>query len=151
MPWKPREASANLFEDFEDWMKEALEGKSVFERLPEAFRRRMMPALNLAETEKEFVVTVDLPGLEEKDVEVQILGNKLVISGERRWEDEKKEKEFYRVESEYGSFRRMIALPDGLTTDAANVAASFDKGMLEIRIPKTAPQPAAKIKIKTGK
>lgn len=148
MPWKARETATSIFDDFEEWMKEALEGKSPFERLPETFRRRMMPALNLAETEKEFVAQLELPGLDEKDVEVQILGNRLVISGERKFEEEKKEKEYYRVESEYGSFRRMIVLPDGLCCEPDKVAATFEKGMLEVRIPKETPQPTAKIQIK---
>ena len=143
--WRERAPLAVLNPDLENWME------SLFDlnpsKLPETFRRTPIPPVNLAETPKEFVATVELPGLEEKDVNVQILGDQLVISGERKWEEEKKEKDFYRVESQYGSFKRVLPLPDGLNLDSAAVSAKLAKGVLEIRIPKVEPKPAAKIKI----
>jgi HSP20 family protein len=118
--------------------------------LPAAFTRNVIPPVDVAETEKNWTVSVQLPGLSEKDIAVQILGNQLVVSGERKWEDEKKGKEFHRVESQYGSFQRSIALPENARLDPDSIAASYKKGILEITIPKVEPTPAAKIPVKAG-
>jgi HSP20 family protein len=118
--------------------------------LPAAFTRNVIPPVDVAETEKNWTVSVQLPGLSEKDIQVQILGNQLVVSGERKWEDEKKGKEFHRVESQYGSFQRSIALPENARLDPDSIAASYKKGILEITIPKVEPTPAAKIPVKAG-
>lgn len=138
--------------DDEDWWSQvfnwgdgSLAGSS---RLPELFRRGPSPALNVAETEDEYTVTLDLPGLDEDDIDVQLMGNHLVISGERKWEDEEKKKEFHRVESEYGTFSRTVVLPEGLTSDPESIKASYKRGLLEIRVPKVEPTPATKIKVK---
>ena len=147
IPWTERHPVTTLHDDFEDWMKEVFDLRSPFERAVEPIKRRMLPALNLAESETEYIVQLELPGMAEEDVEVQILGNKLVIAGERRFKTEKKDGEFYRVESEHGSFRRVVVLPEGLDTTTEAVKAEFDQGMLEIRLPKTKPQPTAKIKV----
>jgi HSP20 family protein len=143
--WRERAPLASFNPDFDNWMESVFDLGSS--KLPETFRRTPMPAVNLAESGKEFVATIEVPGLEEKDVSVQILGDQLVISGERKWEEEKKDKEFYRVESQYGAFKRVLPLPDGLNLDADAVSAKLTKGILEIHIPKTEPKPAAKIKV----
>ena len=113
--------------------------------------RKPMPAINLADTEKFFVATVELPGLEMDDIDIQLVGKQLVITGERKWEKEQKDKDFYRVESQYGTFRRAVELPEGLALDPEKVDASYAKGMLEIRIPKLEPKPATHIKVKVKK
>ena len=118
------------------------------EQLPEVLQSAPVPAVNIAEDEKTLTVSAELPGLEEKDINVQIMGNQLVISAERKFEEEKKEKEFLRVEHQYGSFSRTITLPTGLRTDA--VEAVYKKGILTVAIPKIEPTPAAKIEVKTG-
>ena len=118
------------------------------DRLPETFRTNLVPAVNVAEDEKALTVSVELPGLEEKDIDVEVMGNQLVISGERKFEEEKKEKDFHRVEHQYGSFSRTVTLPTGLKTDA--VDAVYKKGILTVSIPKVEPTPVAKIKVKTG-
>ena len=118
------------------------------EQLPEVLQRASVPAVNIAENEKTFTVSAELPGLEEKDIDVKVLGNQLVISAERKFEEEKKEKEFLRVEHQYGSFSRTISLPTGLRTDA--VEAVYRKGILTLAIPKIEPTPAAKIEVKPG-
>ena len=116
--------------------------------LPEAFRGAGVPPVNLAEDDEALRVSIELPGLDEKDIEVEIVGNRLVVSGERKWKDEKKQKDSYLVESQYGQFRRVIDLPDGLRTDGDSIVAKYAKGMLEIEIPKVEPRPAAKIEVK---
>ena len=120
------------------------------DRLPEVFGRATVPAVNISETEKSWTVAVELPGLNEKDIQVQILGRQLVISGERKWEEEKKNKEYHRVESQYGAFQRAIELPDNLRLDPDSVGATYRRGMLEVTLAKIEPTPAAKIPVKAG-
>ena len=147
MPWRERAPMVTLHTDFEDWMKQFFDGDG-FNRLPRAFHRGLMPAINLAEADGEFTATAELPGLDKDDIEIQMIGNQLVISGERKWENEKQEKEYYRVESQYGSFRRVIELPDGLNKDPDSISATYKDGMLSIRIPKVEPKPTARIEVK---
>lgn len=118
------------------------------DQLPETFRSNLVPAVNIAEDEKALTVSAELPGLEEKDIDVQVMGNQLVISAERKFEEEKKEKEYHRVEHQYGSFSRTVSLPTGLKTDA--VDAVYKNGILTVSIPKIEPTPTAKIKVKHG-
>jgi HSP20 family protein len=96
--------------------------------------RRWVPAMDLVETEDHLVLRADLPGLEKDDVNVEVKDGVLTISGERRAEHEEKSEGFHRVERAFGSFSRSLSLPDGI--DAEKVAADFDKGVLEVRIPK---------------
>jgi HSP20 family protein len=147
MPWRERAPDATLHNDFENWVKHFFDGDG-FNHLPAALQRGPVPPINLADTGDQFVATVELPGLEKDDFEIQMVGDQLVISGERKWEEQKKDKEYYRVESQYGSFRRAIELPDGLNHDPDSIAASYVDGMLEIRIPKVEPKPAARIQVK---
>jgi len=147
IPWTDRNPS--LFRSgLQNWIDEFFDHGTKLDVLPEPFRKGLLPPLNVAESDKELTITLELPGMDENDVEVQVLGDHLVVSGERTWKDEKKEKEFHRVESRYGSFRRVVPLPDGLLTAGDAVHARFEKGMLEIRIPKAEPKPATKVKIR---
>ncbi len=149
IPWGNKSPTQLFGSDLDNWMEEFF--KNTSNRLPEVFQRGSAPALNLADTTREFVVTVELPGVSEKDVSVQVVGQQLVISGERKWEDEKKDKEYFRVESQYGAFRRAVPLPEGLNTDADAVVAKLEKGVLEVRIPKVEPKAAASIKVQAPK
>jgi len=149
IPWSQRRP-ANLFTtDLDDWMQEFFDRSNS--RLPEAFQRPTAPTVNLADTPREFVATVELPGVDEKDIDVQIVAGQLIVSGERKWEEEKKDKEYYRVESQYGSFKRVVPLPDGLASDADAVTAKLSKGVLEIRIPKVEPKTPSTIKVQAAK
>jgi len=96
--------------------------------------RRWMPAMDLVETEDHFVLRADLPGLAEGDVSIEVEDNVLTVSGERKAEHETTKEGYHRVERAFGSFSRSLTLPDGVDADA--VTASFDRGVLEIRIPK---------------
>jgi HSP20 family protein len=93
------------------------------------------PRIDVAETETELVVAADLPGLEEKDVEVSLGGDLLTIRGERKTESEKRLLRYRINERTSGSFSRTIALPSGV--DAEAISASFKNGVLTITIPKT--------------
>jgi len=103
--------------------------------------------MNVAETEGAFRVSLELPGLDEKDIDVQLVGNRLVVSGERKWEERTEEQTFHRFESQFGSFRRAVARRAGFRADPDRVEASYEKGVLEIVVPKVEPTPASRIKV----
>ncbi len=96
--------------------------------------RRWLPAMDLVETGEHFVLRADLPGLSEEDVRIELEENVLTVSGERKAEHEQQEEGFHRVERAFGSFTRTLTLPKGIDPEA--ITASFDKGVLEVRIPK---------------
>jgi HSP20 family protein len=100
----------------------------------ESRSQRWVPAMDLVEADDHFLLKADLPGLGEEDVSIEIRDNALTISGERKAEYEKRERGWYRVERATGRFSRSLTLPDGVDPDAVN--AHFDRGVLEVWIPK---------------
>ena len=113
-----------------------------------ATMRRWMPAMDLVESGEEFVLRADLPGMGEEDVNIELEDSTLTISGERKAEHEAKGEGFYRVERAFGAFSRSLTLPKGVDADA--VTASFDRGVLELRIPKPEERKPRKIAIGGG-
>lgn len=109
-----------------------------------------MPAVDVAEDDKAYKITAELPGLDEKNIEVSLSGDSLVLKGEKRQEKEEKDKNYYLSERSYGSFQRIFRLPDGVDRD--KVAASFAKGVLTVTVPKTgeAQKEPKKIEVKTA-
>ena len=110
--------------------------------------RRWIPPMDLVETDDHFVLRADLPGLGEGDVKLEVQDNVLTLSGERRFEHEAKGEGFYRVERGSGAFSRSLTLPEGVNLDA--IAASFDKGVLEVRIPKPEERKPRRVEIAVG-
>ena len=110
--------------------------------------RRWVPAMDLVETDEHFVLKADLPGLAEEDVNVEVEDNVLTVSGERKAEHEDKREGYVRVERSYGAFRRSLTLPEGV--DPEGVSASFDKGVLEVRIPKPEERKPRRVAIQVG-
>ncbi len=110
--------------------------------------RRWLPAMDLVETADDFVLRADLPGLSEGDVNIELEDNVLTISGERKAEHEERKEGYYRVERASGNFSRSLTLPEGVDPDA--VQASFDKGVLEVRIPKPEQRKPRKVSISVG-
>jgi HSP20 family protein len=96
--------------------------------------RRWAPAMDLVESADHFVLRADLPGMSEEDIEIELEDGTLTVSGERKAEHDEREEGFHRVERSFGAFSRSLTLPKGVDADA--VSASFDRGVLEIRIPK---------------
>jgi HSP20 family protein len=98
------------------------------------------PRIDVSETDKELAITAELPGLEEKDVEVKLSGDQLTIKGEKRseTEDEKDEKGryYHRIERTYGAFQRSLTLP--FEAEASKVVATFKNGVLTVTLPKPA-------------
>jgi HSP20 family protein len=110
--------------------------------------RRWIPAMDLVETQDHFVLRADLPGLAESDVDVELEDNVLTLSGERKVEREDRQEGYYRVERASGSFQRSLTLPEGVDPEA--IEASFDKGVLEVRIPKPEARKPRKVAISVG-
>src|SRR3954453_3728463 len=96
--------------------------------------RRWMPAMDLVETDDHFVLRADLPGLSQEDVKIELEDDVLTVSGERKAEHEEQKEGYHRVERAFGSFSRTLTLPQGVDPEA--ITASFDKGVLEVTIPK---------------
>jgi len=108
--------------------------------------RRWLPPMDLVETADHYVLRADLPGLSDGDVNVQLEDNLLTISGERKAEREDQQEGYYRLERAFGAFSRSLTLPDGVDPDG--VQAHFDRGVLEIRVPK--PEQVKPRKIEVG-
>ena len=107
--------------------------------------RRWIPAMDLAENEHDFVLRVDLPGLSEDDVNIELEDNVLTISGQRKAEHEERKEGYYRVERTFGRFSRSLTLPEGI--DPEKVDAHFDRGVLEVTIPKPEQRKPRKVTI----
>jgi HSP20 family protein len=110
--------------------------------------RRWVPAMDLVETESDFVLKADLPGMSESDVNIEVEDNVLTISGERKAEHEERKTGYYRLERSFGSFRRSLTLPEGVDPEA--VKATFADGVLEVTVPKPAQQAPRKVQISVG-
>ena len=110
--------------------------------------RRWMPAMDLVEADEHFVLTADLPGMTEADVNIEVDDRVLTVSGERKANYETSKDGFHRVERAFGTFSRSLTLPKGV--DAGAVSASFDNGVLEIHIPKPEQVKPKKIEIGFG-
>lgn len=93
------------------------------------------PSIDISETEKEIVISAELPGMEDKDIDVSLSKDLLTIKGEKKEGKEEKGKNYYRMERSYGSFCRKIPLPEDIDADKAE--AEFKKGVLTIKLPKT--------------
>jgi HSP20 family protein len=108
----------------------------------------LTPKIDVAETDKEIELTAELPGLEEKDVEINVADNVLTIRGEKKAEKEQKDKDYQVIERSYGSFSRVLELPPGV--DPGAVKATLAKGVLKVTIPKPAPASVKKVDIKAA-
>lgn len=107
--------------------------------------RRWIPAMDLHEEGDVYVLRADLPGLDEADVNIEVEDRVLTISGERRSTRQDNREGYVRVERAYGSFARSLTLPEGVDPEA--IDASFDKGVLELRIPKPEERKPRKVAI----
>jgi len=110
--------------------------------------RGFSPQMDVSENDKEVKVEIELPGMEENDVQVSLSHNTLTISGEKKSEKEDKSRNYHRIERSYGSFSRSIPLPEGIDQD--KIEAMFKKGVLHVVLPKTAQyvQEQKQIKVK---
>ena len=106
-------------------------------------RGAMTPTIDVSETDKEMTVEAELPGVDEKDIDVTLTDNLLTIKGEKKQEKEEKKKDYHLTERSYGSFSRSMTLP--FDADPAKIRAAFKDGVLTITLPKP-PEVKAKVK-----
>ena len=111
-----------------------------------ALESRVWPAMDVSEDENEVIVTAEVPGCKAEDVDIAVHGNTLSITGEKKQQQEKKEKGYYHIERSYGSFRRELTLPADVETD--KVEAVCKDGVLSIKLPKVEKAKAIKVKVK---
>jgi len=156
MPWRKHEEPESLVP--RDWFRTGFmdlqreinslfdsffEGRGLdFPRLERAFT----PVVDVNETDEAIEVKAELPGMEEKDIEVMLDGHSLLLKGEKKREHEETEGGIHRRERSYGSFLRRIPIP--VEVDEDKIKASFDKGVLNIKLPKTESGKARRIKVK---
>jgi HSP20 family protein len=107
-----------------------------------------VPPVDIYEDEHSIQLKLELPGIEEKDLDIKVENNTLTVSGERKFEKEEKEENFHRVERHYGSFSRSFTLPNTVNTD--NINASYENGVLKIWMGKREEAKPKQIKVKVG-
>jgi HSP20 family protein len=141
-----------MFEDFGDGVW-GVPRRTAFEIAP-IWRRDIawekVPAVDVVEKEKAYEISVELPGMDEKDIQVTVANGVLTIKGEKKEEKEEKQKDYYVSERHYGSFARSFRIPED--ADAGKIEARFQKGVLAVSLPKTAAaqKPEQKITVKTA-
>lgn len=155
--WRPFETLRHevdrLFDDFGNEFWRSPLRRSMFETEP-AFRRAfevgLAPAVDIVEKEDAYEVTADLPGFDEKNIDVKLQNGSLCIKGERKSEKEETKKDYHLTEREFGSFERRFTLPEGVDPD--KIEASLKKGVLTVTLPKKpeAQKPAKTIEVKAA-
>jgi HSP20 family protein len=111
-----------------------------------AWRRGAWPALDIAENENEFVVNAEVPGCKAEDIDISVQGSTLTITGEKKHEQEEKQKGYYHIERSYGTFRRDLNL--SAEVDVNKIEAACKDGVLTITLPKAATAKPFKVKVK---
>jgi HSP20 family protein len=155
--WRPLEALRQevdrLFEDFDrgSWgfpLRRSIFGAAPF--WPHELTWGAAPAVDMVEKDSAYEITAELPGMEEKDVEVTLVNDELTIKGEKQEEEKETRKGFHLHERRFGSFERRFALPESVDTD--KVEAHFKKGLLTVTLPKKpeAQKPEKKIEVKVA-
>ena len=142
IPWRERFPAS--FSRFENEMGDLME--RFFSNEEDWALTRFTPALNLAETDDAYEVTLELPGMEHEQVNVEIKEGILYISGAKHEEHEEKDKTFHRIERRHGEFRRLVHLPGAVTED--KVEAKFTNGVLTITVPKSEEAKPKRIPVK---
>jgi len=104
-----------------------------------------VPAVDIYEDEKKVVLKLEVPGIEEKDLDIRVENHTLTVKGERKLESEEKEQNFHRIERRYGSFYRVFTLPS--TVDTENVKAGYTAGVLKLELTKKAEAQPRQIKV----
>jgi HSP20 family protein len=153
--WRPfeslRQEIDRLFDDF-GWGLPRFR-RSIFAAEPQ-FRRELTwpakPAVDVVESEKSYEIKAELPGMDEKNIEVKISEDTLTIKGEKQEEKEEKKKDYYLHERHFGSFERSFDVPEGV--DADKIEAAFKNGVLTVTLPKKpeAQKSAKKIEVKAA-
>lgn len=145
VPIRKRERDTSTLARLHDEMDDLFD--SFFRGLDRPFfGYKAWPAIDIVENENEFVVKAEVPGCKAEDIDISVQGNTLTISGEKKQEEEKREKGYYHVERSYGSFRRDLNLPAEIVTD--KIEAECKDGVLHITLPKAETAKPVKVKVK---
>ena len=139
--WRPleklRQQVDHLFDDFNRGSSLSPFGRGLFDVEP-FWKRELaghgMPAVDISEKDKSFEITAELPGMDQKNIEIKLSNGNLIIKGEKKEDKEEKRKGYHLSERHYGAFERMFNLPKGVDVD--KIEASFSKGVLSISLPK---------------
>jgi HSP20 family protein len=152
--WRPFEALRKevdrAFEDFgDDFWRRPFRSLAGLEK-GWAPKFATTPAADVVETDKAYEITAELPGIDQKNIEVNVANGGITIKGEKKEETEEKKKDYYVSERRYGSYERYFGLPEGV--DADKIEATFKNGVLKVTLPKTAEaqKPAKKIEVKAA-
>ncbi len=138
--WDPFSNTNSLQEHFNRLFESSFPGRSS-----ESAVTTWAPAVDIQETENELVLKADLPGLDEKDIDVRIENNTLTVRGERKFEKQVNEDNYLRVERSYGSFSRSFTLPNSINTEA--IHAEYKNGVLTVQLPKRAESKPKQVKV----
>jgi len=114
--------------------------------IPELFEADLIPPTNIAETEQAFVVALEMPGLKQEDIAVQMNDGHLVVTAERRDERQDEGKTWHRIEQRFGKMARTIALPKGVKADS--IEAAYKNGILTLTVPKVPEAKPVRIEVK---
>jgi HSP20 family protein len=141
--WDPFRDMVTLREKMNRMFEDVFTGRS--EEGKELAQNTWAPSVDIYENEIEVVLTAEVPGIEEKDIEIKIEDNTLSLKGERKFKTEMKEENYHRIERAYGSFYRAFTLPNSI--DPENIRAEHENGVLKITMPKRQELKPRKVKI----
>jgi HSP20 family protein len=141
----PAALPATLREEFDRFV-DRMWNTGTFGPPPRAFETMWAPSLDFSENEKEYIVRLEAPGIPKEDLEVNLDGQTLTVSGRRDFEKEEKTEEYFWRERESGKFVRTVQLPGAV--DKPKIAATYHDGIMTIRLPKTEPTSKTRIQIK---
>ncbi len=145
MRWRPGRELATIRDEMNRLFDEFFSGFPFPERRRGLMEGEWAPTVDVAETDENIVVTAELPGVKQNDVEITVVNDVLTLKGEKKEEKEIKKENYHRIERSYGSFQRSITLPTGVQADKAK--ASYKDGVLTVTIPKVEEAKPKSIKI----
>ena len=134
--WEPFRELASFQNEMSRWMNGLFDG-------PGRVTQNWVPALDVWETDSEVVYAFDLPGVPQEEISIEVKEDTLTVSAQRERTAEASDEGFYRFERRYGTFARAVGLPQGVDQD--HISASYDNGVLEIRVPKPEEQKPRRI------
>ncbi len=143
--WDPFREFSTLQNQMQRLFQDSFSGQGREESLTTSV---FAPAVDVYEDEHNITLKIEVPGVDEKDIDIRVENNTLTVHGERKFEKDEKEENYRRVERQYGSFTRTFTLPS--TVDADSIQADYDKGVLKIRLAKKAEAKPKQIKVNVG-
>jgi HSP20 family protein len=142
---RERRDPTSLFEDVWSIFDDLNRSKILRQPRSEHRPTQLTPACDVSETEEGYLLTFDLPGVHRDDISIDVTGRRLEVSGERKWDEETGDVNYYRRERSYGRFLRSFELPDGTNVDT--IEASYENGVLKLAVPKAEESKSRKISI----